>query len=341
MIHALSTFCIFISMCHFGQNRVHDTHDASNSASASDGKPFQYVSFAFDGSRSLSEWRKTIDFAKEMRKTGHSFYFTYFINAIYLVPRAQRNIYHPPHQVVGGSAIGYGTTRKEVGERIALINEAYADGNEIGSHSVGHFPGVGWSEKDWTSEFTQFDAILESKRNGVDTDVKLEVPKSAITGFRAPDLAAGKNLDRVLDVFGFAYDGSYTAKIDAWPYMRGAHMELPLASIPFAGRTILCMDYNFYVHTTQAKDMLKKGTPEWQKEHGRILDAYVAYFEHNYTGNRAPVFIAHHFSEWNDGLYSEVMQDAAKAICTKPFVKCETYADTMEYSKWYMNKDKK
>lgn len=300
-----------------------------------DGKPYQYVSFAFDGSRSLDEWRETLDFAKAMDASNTPLHFTYFINAIYLVPEAHKNIYHPPHgNPVGLSLIGYGKDAKEIGARIALINEAYASGHEIGSHSVGHIPGVGWSEADWKSEFTQFDDILDRARKGVDTDTALTVPKEAVKGFRAPNLAAGASLDTVIDAFGFAYDASYVAGLGEWPTHVGNHEEMPLVLIPYKGkRKILSMDYNFYMADSGAKDILKKGTPVWQKEHDAMLAAYMNYFTTTYNGTRAPMFIGHHFSEWNDGLYWDVMKEAMTAICSKPDVRCATYQETLEYVK--------
>lgn len=300
-----------------------------------DGKPYQYVDFAFDGSRSLKEWRETLDFAKAMDASNTPVHFTYFINAIYLVPEAHKNIYHPPHgNPIGLSLIGYGQNAKEIGERVALINEAYASGHEIGSHGVGHIPGVGWSVDDWKSELAQFSEILTRARKGIDTDVSLTVPAEAVKGFRAPDLAAGPSLDTALDDVGYSYDASYVSKVGDWPKKIGKHTELPLALIPFRGnRKILSMDYNFYMADTKAHDTLKKGTLAWQKEHDEMLAAYMNYFNANYTSNRAPLFIGHHFSNWNDGLYWNVMKEAMQTMCAKPDVRCATHQETLEYLK--------
>ncbi len=60
-----------------------------------EGKPYQYVNFAFDGSRSIGDWKKTLDFAKSMKNAGTEIHFTYFINAIYLVPEIHKDIYVP------------------------------------------------------------------------------------------------------------------------------------------------------------------------------------------------------------------------------------------------------
>ena len=311
---------------------VHHSKDPMLATSTSDGKLYQYVVFAFDGSRSLIEWRKTIDFASSMKTAGAPLYFTYFINAIYLVPETHKDMYHPPHNPVGMSMIGYGTTAAEIGARIALINEAYQSGHEIGSHGVGHIPGYKWNTDDWKSELTQFKSILERVRHGIDTTVPLTVPEDAIVGFRAPDLAVGTGLDIALDSLGYRYDASHTNELGMWPHRSGKHMEVPLALIPYESTsTILSMDYNFYISDSHAHDILKKGTPLWQRKHDDMLAAYMNYFKSNYNGNRAPIFIGHHFSEWNDGLYWDVMQEAARAMCCKPDVRCATYQETLDY----------
>ena len=302
------------------------------STTTPDGKPYQYVVFAFDGSRSLAEWRETLDFAKTMNASGTLIHFTYFINAIYLLPEAHKSIYRPPHNPRGTSLIGYGSTTKEIGERVALINEAYQSGHEIGSHGVGHIPGYKWSADDWKSELTQFNMILDRSRNGIDTDVPLAVPGNAIQGFRAPDLVANVSLDTALDELRYAYDASRVSKTGVWPRKARQHWELPLASIPYDGKhKILSMDYNFYVADSRAKDVLKKGTDLWQQEHDEMLAAYMNYFNSSYNSTRTPIFIGHHFSDWNDGLYWEVMQEAAKATCSKPAVRCATYQETILY----------
>jgi len=316
-----------------GQTDLLTTPNHSLATIAPDKKPFQYVVFAFDGSRSLKKWRETLDFAKSMKMAGSPIHFTYFINAIYLVPEAHKHIYKPPpHKENKNSIIGYGSTNAEIGERITLINEAYQSGHEIGSHGVGHLPGYNWGVVDWKNEFAQFASILERSRKGIDTTVPLAVPASKIIGFRAPNLVINNSLYKTLDELGYMYDASRISKMGIWPQKIGTHWEMPLASIPYDEKyKTVSMDYNFYFLDSKAKDTIKKNTSAWQKKHDKMLAAYMNYFNTNYNSNRAPVFIGHHFTDWNDGLYWSVMQKAAKAMCSKPYVRCTTYKETMDY----------
>jgi hypothetical protein len=61
------------------------------------------------------------------------------------------------------------------------------------------------------------------------------------------------------------------------------------------------------------------------------LTSYRNYFKGNFAGTRAPVFIGHHFSRWNDGVYWEVMKTFAREECGKPEVRCVTYRELADY----------
>jgi hypothetical protein len=90
------------------------------------------------------------------------------------------------------------------------------------------------------------------------------------------------------------------------------------------------MDYNFYFKQSNAIDVAKRGTPLWDEYYNQVLTSYRNYFRHSYTGNRAPLFIGHHFSLWNDGVYWEAMKTFAREVCGKPGVKCVSYKELME-----------
>lgn len=296
-----------------------------------EGKRFQYVALAFDGSRSLDAWRESLSFAKSMSASGTPVHFTYFINAIYFITAANKKIYHPPHYQAGTSFIGYGSSSPEIGERIAFINTAYQHGHEIASHGVGHIPGVGWALADWISELTQFDALLSRARRGADTTVPLSVPVNAIRGFRAPGLVQNRGLQLALDHLGYEYDASQVSSVGVWPKRVGNHWELSLASIPFRGHSIISMDYNFYMKDTLARNILKKDSPQWKADYNEVLNAYLKYFDKSYTTDRAPVFIGNHFSFWNDSLYFDVLKEFAREVCVKPYVRCANYQEVVAY----------
>ena len=76
-------------------------------------------------------------------------------------------------------------------------------------------------------------------------------------------------------------------------------------------------------------DTAVKGTPLWNTYYDQVLTSYREYFKKSYEGNRAPLFIGHHFSLWNDGVYWEALKSFAREICSKPDVKFVSYKEVM------------
>jgi peptidoglycan/xylan/chitin deacetylase (PgdA/CDA1 family) len=205
-------------------------------------------------------------------------------------------------------------------QRVEQIKKAHQEGNEIAAHAVGHFDGTTWSHQEWSNELSQFDSILAYR--GLDR-------KNIIRGFRAPELGQNEDLQKVLQEFGYKYDTSKVGLAQSTPYKKNGLWELPVASIDYApyGTPGLSMDYSIYAHQTGAIDTVVRGTAEWQKLYVDTMQTYKNYFYSNYEGNHAPVYIAHHFSKWNDGVYYEVMKDLAREICGKKNVECVTYRE--------------
>lgn len=284
----------------------------------------QYVMLAFDGSRSLAMWENTMAFADRLSlKTQFPVRFTYFISGVYYLTNAERTNYTSPHNPPGKSLIGFGTTPEEVAQRKALTLKAQGKGHEIGSHANGHFNGAPWTEAEWYNEFNQFKTFTEGW-----------IDPKTITGFRAPNLGTNNAMYDFLPAFGFIYDTSATsAKMDAWPTKNGNNFwQFFLPSISRGnGKRILAMDYNFFVANSGGTDLIKRNDPRWQEFHDEMLTAYRNYFMHNYQGNRAPVYIGHHFSLWNDDLYYEVFKDFASEVCILPNVHCTTYSELVNY----------
>ncbi len=300
----------------------------------------QYVVLAFDGSRSIDMWKETQRFAKEMTEQGAPVHFTYFINAVYLLAWQHRDFYHPPQHATGSSPIGFASSEKDVANRLEQMNAALDNGHEIGCHLTGHFNGSTWSEAEWRQEFKSFFDIIGrvSELNHLETEPVerrgLNMGKEGFTGFRAPELGVNKHLWPVLKDYKFQYDTSLTDKPGVWPSRRAQGMwEFPLTRIKFAGSStssLLSMDYNFYFKQSKAIEAATRGTPLWDEYYTQVLTSYRDYFNQSYQGNRAPIFIGHHFSLWNDGVYWEAMKTFAREVCSKPNVKCTTYKDVMK-----------
>jgi len=276
----------------------------------------QFIAMSFDGSYSLPQWENILKFSTEQKLLGTSIHFTFFISGVYLLPEDRKTEYTAPKQVPGKSNIGFGGSPDKVKERISLMEQAARDGHEIASHANGHYGGSTWSYEEWLSEFNQFDTFISI----------VDVPP--VQGMRAPLLEKNTAMYQALHDVGQSYDTSDAAKMDKRPWKDAFDIwHFPLVFLTIGGKKTLSMDYNHYVVQTQEKDILKKGTPEWQKAYDEVYKAYIDYFDNNYNGNRIPLNIGHHFSLWNDGLYYQVLLDFAKNVCAKPDVICGTYSE--------------
>lgn len=300
----------------------------------------QYVVLAFDGSRSIDMWKQTRAFAKRMAEEGSPVHFTFFINTAYLLAPQHRNFYRPPQHATGTSAIGFASSEQDVANRLEQMNAVQREGHEIGCHLTGHYNGASWTKEEWIQEFQSFFDIVQQ----VGTINHLEqqpaerrsllLPPEGIIGFRAPELGVNKAIWPVLQKYQFQYDTSLTAKPGAWPTKLASGLwEFPLTKIPFAGSStssLLSMDYNFFFKQSQAKEQAVRGTALWDQYYAEVLTSYRDYFKQSFEGNRAPIFIGHHFSLWNDGVYWEAMKSFATEVCGRPAVRCVSYKEVME-----------
>ncbi len=308
--------------------------------SASSSTRPQFVVLAFDGSYNIQMWKDTRQFAQEMTAQGKPLHFTYFINTVYLLSPKSKNVYHPPEHPTGTSAIGFGDGPHDIADRLEQMNAALQEGNEIGSHLSGHWNGSAWTLKDWQSEFDQFNSLLDnvSSNNGLSAEPAnrshLSIPAASVLGLRAPELGVNASLWEVLKEHNFRYDASRIGKPDVWPQKTvQGFWEMPLGKIRYADTTstIASMDYNFYFKQSKAVDTVKKGTPEWDRLFNDTYTSYINYFNQNASTTRAPVFIGHHFSLWNDGVYWEVMKKFASDVCGQPNVHCVTFSELADY----------
>ncbi|VXD13638.1 conserved exported hypothetical protein [Planktothrix serta PCC 8927] len=289
------------------------------------GRPPQFVLLAFDGSYSLDAWKKSRNFTQSLAKKNILAHFTYFISGVYFVNNEKRNLYKPPGgKGQGRSAIGWGGTPQEINPRLEQLNKAYQEGHEIGSHAVGHFDGSRWSETDWTREFEYFDRFIFDVYKINNLKGSLAFDRSAIQGFRAPELGQSPGLYKTLKKEGFRYDTSKVAAANYWPKLENGVWNFPLASLTTAmtRKNVLSMDYNFYYAHSKAKP----NSSHAQRYEEDMFQTYLKYFQSNYSGNRAPVHIGHHFSAWNQGAYWNALFRFAEAVCGKPEVRCVTYS---------------
>jgi hypothetical protein len=87
------------------------------------------------------------------------------------------------------------------------------------------------------------------------------------------------------------------------------------------------MDYNFFVAQSRAvNDPRRRDVYREQ-----MLQTYLDYFRANYTGNRAPLHIGHHFAEMQGGAYNDALKAFARAVCGLPEVRCTTYEKLADF----------
>ena len=302
-------------------------------AAAAVERPPQYVAIAFDNCTELDRWQEWTDFAAELNRGGERIRFTFFVSGINFLSNAKKHLYQGPNQSRGASRINFGGSADDVRKRVAFMNALHRDGHEIASHAVGHFDGRTWSAAAWTYEFASFDGLLDNvaRNNELSPDEGFAFSANDIVGFRAPYLAHSPGLYATLAARGFRYDTSGTMPANAWPEKRDGIWRFNLAGIRLAGsgRATLSMDYNFLVAQSGAAPIASRR----EQFRRQMLDSYLNYFRTNYTGNRAPIHIGHHFTDYQNGAYREALKEFARSVCGLPEVRCVTYktlADVMD-----------
>lgn len=296
-------------------------------------RPPQFIAIAFDNCTELERWQELSDFAADMNREGDRVHFTFFVSAVNFIAQQNRGVYQGPRQPRGASSINFGGSTEDVKRRVGYVNVLHASGHEIASHAVGHFDGRLWSQSDWEREFRSFETVLAgiAQNNGFDADVKLAFPLSDIVGFRAPYLATSAGLYTVLKARKFRYDASDDSAADAWPEKINGVWRFNLARLKLANssRATLSMDYNFFVAQSGATVDPRR----FVFFRDQILQTYLNYFRANYTGNRAPLHVGHHFFDYQGGAYKEALKTFARTVCGLPEVRCVTYkalADFMD-----------
>ena len=295
-------------------------------------RPPQFVLLAFDGSLNLSMWDETLKFAKT-----NNVKLTYFLSGVYFLLDSNKKDYIEPTKGAGISAIGFaGDSKKDLIARVDYVNKAYDSGHTIGSHANGHFDQSLWTMSEWELEFQEFSHLIFDVYTQKGFGPIPNLPKNPyhfspdqISGFRAPLLATNSGLYQILRKNKFQFDTSQTDEMDYWPVKTRELWNFPLAEVRIygTGKPTLSMDYNFYYTQSGGNPDLKNA----EVYRNQMYQTYMGYFYTNYYGNRAPVHIGHHFSQWNGGAYWRALLDFTKTVCKMPEVKCVSYHSLLKF----------
>ncbi|WP_420959714.1 polysaccharide deacetylase [Brucella sp. IR073] len=290
-------------------------------------RPPQYVLISFDGAHDNRLWRRSMELGQ---KAGAR--FTYFLSCVFLIQRADRARYHPPGMAAGRSNVGFAFTKEEIAERLGNIWTAHSQGHEIASHGCGHFDGTKWSAADWDKEVKAFRSFVADaySANGIPGEPQgwRELAERGITGFRAPYLATGKQVQQALIANGFRYQASGVTRGPELPERKAdlASFGLPMIPEGPSQRPVIAMDYNLYVRHSGGFEKPSQA----QAFEDRTYQAFKAAFEKQYDGSRIPLQLGFHFVEMNAGAYWRALERFAMETCTKPGVQCITYSDYLQ-----------
>ncbi|MBX3529130.1 MAG: polysaccharide deacetylase [Rhizobiaceae bacterium] len=281
----------------------------------------QQVVISFDGAGPLAQWERSRALARE---TGAR--FTYFLSCVYLLPQEKRLLYKAPRHTAGKSNVGFATSREEVVERLREIWAARGEGHEIASHACGHFDGGDWSAAEWRDELTEFTRVLRDAWRINELEGEPEgwrsFAETEVTGFRAPYLSTGAQLDAALAKAGFRYDASRVSRGPQAPTSGKINMfALPMIPEGPQGKPVIAMDYNLYVRHSGGFERPSEAATFEQ----RSYDAFMAAFRAQYDGDRTPLQLGFHFTLMNDGAYWNALERFAREVCVMEDVRCVSY----------------
>lgn len=290
-------------------------------------KPPQFVVFSWDGCAGDKEYMN--DFVKAARKVNGT--MTMFLSGLYMLPASKRTEYKPPKRKPGSSDINF-MSDPTVRKTIIDIAYAWREGNEIGTHFCGHFgdkQGVmTWTSEDWEQEINESYKFVENWRTYTGwTDIP-PLPfdyRKELVGSRTPLLAGRDAMLPVAKKFGWCYDSSGVRGGAPWPKKdQYGIYNMSMFSVPFRGKSILPMDYNFYY--SQAKANPKAGTPaeraKWKDEHSASLRAGL---KQCMSTNRAPLIIGNHLDPWLGGTYLDSLMGLVAEFGAMPDVKLVSF----------------
>jgi hypothetical protein len=298
-------------------------------------RPPQFVVFSWDGAGELDDGLFA-RFRKVAKDHGAS--MTFFLSGLYVLPESKKQLYRPPQNPVGASAIGY-LTDAHIKGTLRQVRSAWLEGHEIGTHFNGHFcDGSGsvdrWTPKEWRDEIDQAVSFVEKWRTNTGfTDLE-PLPfdyRKELIGARTPCLLGQDNLLPTAADLGWRYDASSPGGLQIWPNQRHGVWDLPLQAVPFPGKhfEVLSMDYNMLANQSiNATSSDPSNYPGWRKQSG---GAYLAGFQRAYETNRAPLYIGNHFEHWNGGIYMDAVEEAMKRISSHPEVRLVSFRQLVDW----------
>lgn len=314
-------FSLLVSLCFF------------SSTFAAISRPPQFVVMSFDNCTEIERWRQLADFLDRMERQDKTIHFSFFVSGTNFLSDDHQHRYQGPKHASGEAEIPFGGTKATIKERIALMNKLYLKGNEIGSHAVGHFDGSKWKSADWQKEFRAYQDLFDHMgvNNLLSPQATFAFPESDIAGFRAPYLAVNADLYKILKSNHFRYDASSIGYPTDWPTKQAGLWQFNLVRLKIAGtdKKTISMDYNFYLAQSHAKEDPDAAHQILYRQ--QMLDTYMTYFLSNYHGNRAPLRIGHHFTNFQNGIYLEALLTFAERICGLPEVRCVSFKELADF----------
>jgi len=271
------------------------------------------------------------------------FHFTGFLSGTYMLSDQTKNVYQGPGHGPGKSSISWNSA-SDLPVEIQDLNQAYAEGNEIGTHFNGHFcsgaePSVGvWTTDDWNNELDQFYSMVKNvKANnpGVQMDNLAFDPTQEVRGERTPCLEGkAEELFPALASHGITYDSSFTRHGIAWPTQSQQYKiwQFGMAEFPIHGTNHfqITMDYNFYY--TQRKADSTGVTPDQSAaDSEQVYQTYNDMFNATFNGNRAPLVLGNHFNAWNNNAYENALTKFVLEKCGQPDVQCLPFRDVLAW----------
>jgi hypothetical protein len=297
-------------------------------------KPPQFVLFSLDGAGSHDIWQQFLTVA-----AASSARFTAFLTGTYLIDDEHASAYTGPGHEPGASSAGFGGTKDDIAQEVADLNAAWAAGHEIGTHYNGHFcagnppSGDDWTTADWDAELGQFRTFVDTFRtiNGYDDIPPLAFTSKDIRGGRIPclegDLAA---VTPVWKKYGMTYDSSKNRFAGiAWPEALDGiwEFQVPYAYSPVFGRNVIGMNYNMWATFNGAQD----DPSSTAQLRSWVRQTYDHQFDAVFGGNRAPLVIETHASEWNGDAFVPPALEFMADVCVRDEVICATYSDVVAW----------